>query len=166
MGVVRWFMVTAALVMHHHHPVNAKTCRLSAHLPTHMHTNTELNVKSVKSVIGGSFGGMQTLEYMCGFGGEFVRSGVPIACGAKHTAWQIGISETQRQCIYADPKWKNYNFDDPPFNGLEVARQIGMFSYRTAAGFDNKFGRKVEGKDGEGKVRVIFFRVMCIHRKA
>jgi len=68
-----------------------------------------LNVRSVKSVIGGSFGGMQTLEFAVqssediggtGKGGTFVRSCIPIACGTEHTAWQIGISEVQRQCIY------------------------------------------------------------------
>eukprot|EP01083_Nonionella_stella_P040407 109672_1 len=55
----------------------------------------------------------------------FVRSAIPIACGAVHTAWQIGISETQRQAIYADPKWKGGRFDphDPPSTGLSVARQ-------------------------------------------
>ena len=30
-----------------------------------------------------------------------------VGCGAAHTAWQIAISETQRQAIYADPKWNN-----------------------------------------------------------
>jgi homoserine acetyltransferase len=32
-------------------------------------------------------------------------------CGAAHTAWQIAISETQRQAIYADPKWNNGDVD-------------------------------------------------------
>ena len=39
-------------------------------------------------------------------GRAFVRSVVPIACGASHTAWQIGISEVQRQAIYKDPQWQ------------------------------------------------------------
>lgn len=109
-----------------------------------------LNVKSVKTVIGGSFGGMQALEYMCTHGtseesanSNFVRSGIPIACGVRHSAWQIGISETQRQAIYNDQKWSDpYDFNDPPQSGLEVARQIAMVSYRTAMGFQHKFGRK------------------------
>lgn len=74
-------------------------------------------------------------------GSPFVRSVVPIACGAYHTAWQIAISEVQRQAIYADPKW-----DKDPMNatkGLEVARQMGMISYRTAQGYQGKFGRQL-----------------------
>jgi len=41
----------------------------------------------------------------------FVRSAVVIGCGSAHTAWQIAISETQRQAIYADPKWNKGDID-------------------------------------------------------
>lgn len=112
----------------------------------------ELGISSIKSVIGGSFGGMQTMEFAVQGGSSlgdfraedgspFVRSVIPIACGAAHTAWQIAISEVQRQAIYADPNW-NTN----PINatkGLEIARQIGMVSYRTPQGYRGKFGRQV-----------------------
>jgi homoserine O-acetyltransferase len=105
-----------------------------------------LNVKSVKCVVGGSFGGMQTLEFMLHEAApSFIRSAAPIACGAHHTAWQIGISETQRQAIYADANWLGGNYEPsrPPTAGLNVARQIGMVTYRTAKGFESKFGRSV-----------------------
>lgn len=42
---------------------------------------------------------------------SFVRSAVVIGCGTAHTAWQIAISETQRQAIYADPKWNRGDID-------------------------------------------------------
>jgi homoserine O-acetyltransferase/O-succinyltransferase len=124
----------------------------------------ELMVASVKAVIGGSFGGMQAVEFAVQagvVGGDFchthrnndpfVRSVIPIACGAQHTAWQIAISEVQRQAIYSDPAWESAD----PFAataGLEVARQIGMVSYRTASGYVNKFGRSlaVEGAPAYG----------------
>ncbi len=94
-----------------------------------------LKVTQVKSVIGGSLGGMQALEWALEGGPEYVKSVVTIGCGAAHTAWQIGISETQRQAIYADPKWMEGDFDpsDPPLVGLSLARQIAMLSYRTSA---------------------------------
>ena len=78
-------------------------------------------------------------------GSPFVRSVVPIACGAAHTAWQIAISEVQRQAIYADPNWEK-----DPMNatkGLEVARQMGMISYRTPQGYRGKFGRQLQHDD-------------------
>ncbi|KAL9183185.1 hypothetical protein ACHAXT_004972 [Thalassiosira profunda] len=152
----------------------------------------ELGINSIKCVIGGSFGGMQAMEYCVmagatrpvkgaavngtngmGIGeknsgagvaygiGEFVtkrngriepfvRSAVPIACGAAHTAWQIGISETQRQAIYADPKWLGGRYDpyDPPSSGLSVARQVAMVSYRTPLGYHQKFGRALTDESG------------------
>mmetsp|Transcript_11448 Transcript_11448/g.32945 ORF Transcript_11448/g.32945 Transcript_11448/m.32945 type:complete len:481 (+) Transcript_11448:221-1663(+) len=127
------------------------TVKLQLHL-----VKEKLGASSIKCVIGGSFGGMQTMEFavqggipggefVAANGSPFVRSVIPIACGASHTAWQIAISEVQRQAIYADPEWKN-----DPFNatkGLEVARQMGMISYRTAYGYRSKFGRDIRNDD-------------------
>jgi len=131
------------------------TVRLQLHMLT-----DDLEVNSIKCVIGGSFGGMQAVEYGAqagkidspfavddenGRASPFVRSVMPIACGAAHTAWQIAMSEVQRQAIYMDPKWNNGkpSPDDPPTKGLSVARQIGMISYRTPLGYQHKFGRNV-----------------------
>jgi len=135
------------------------TVRLQLHM-----LRDDLQVNSIKCVIGGSFGGMQAVEYAVqagkidspfsvddasGNAAPFVRSVVPIACGAAHTAWQIAMSEVQRQAIYMDPKWNNGNpsMDDPPLHGLSVARQIGMISYRTPAGYESKFSRNVREKE-------------------
>jgi homoserine O-acetyltransferase len=74
-----------------------------------------------------------------------VRSVIPIACGSSHTAWQIAISEVQRQAIYADPNWEKDAFKAT--KGLEVARQIGMISYRTPQGYRGKFGRQLRSDD-------------------
>lgn len=131
----------------------------SVRLQLHM-LRDDLKVNSIKCVIGGSFGGMQAVEYAAqagkidspfavddlhGRAAPFVRSVIPIACGAAHTAWQIAMSEVQRQAIYMDPKWNDGSpsMDDPPRSGLSVARQIGMISYRTPGGYEAKFGRKV-----------------------
>lgn len=114
-----------------------------------------LGIRRVSCVIGGSLGGMQALEWLFVGGSSFINSAVAIACGGRHTAWQIGVSETQRQAIYADPNWRDGDFYDgpPPSRGLSVARQIAMFSYRTPQGFDSKFGREV-GPDKKWQVRV------------
>lgn len=85
-----------------------------------------------------------TLDFLVP-GLPFLRSAVPIACGASHTAWQIAISEVQRQAIYADPLWKKEPFKAT--TGLEIARQMGMVSYRTPQGYQAKFGRQVRSKD-------------------
>ncbi|KAE9039884.1 hypothetical protein PR003_g7855 [Phytophthora rubi] len=101
-----------------------------------------LGVKQVQAVVGGSLGGMQTLEWAFQ-GQDYVKSFVAIACGAQHSAWQIGISELQRQAIYMDPNFRggHYTSYARPDTGLALARQIAMVSYRTHAAYGEKFGR-------------------------
>jgi homoserine O-acetyltransferase len=78
-------------------------------------------------------------------GAPFVQALVPIAVGGRHTAWQIGWSEAQRQAITTDPKWRGgeYPLDDPPTDGLASARMMAMVSYRSQPSFDGRFGRDV-----------------------
>ena len=102
----------------------------------------KFRVTQVQAVVGGSLGGMQTLEWAFQ-GQDYVKSFVTIACGAQHSAWQIGISELQRQAIYMDPHFCSgrYALSAPPKTGLALARQIAMVSYRTHAAYNDKFGR-------------------------
>jgi homoserine O-acetyltransferase len=101
-----------------------------------------LGVKRVALVTGGSMGGMQVLEWAALYP-DLVGAIAPIAVGADHSPWCIGISEAQRNAIFADPDWRDghYSPDTPPRRGLAVARQIGMVSYRSPQSFANKFGR-------------------------
>jgi len=105
-----------------------------------------LGVKGVHCAVGGSLGGMQVLEWLLCGAPDFVHSGFAIGCGAQHTAWQIAISETQRQAILSTP--------EDPARGLAVARMIAMVSYRTQMAYDRKFGRdKQDGKGDKWKVQ-------------
>jgi homoserine O-acetyltransferase len=114
-----------------------------------------LGVESLAMVIGGSMGGMQALEWLImsekRADGELdVRRGIVIGCGKAHTSWQIGISETQRNAIFADPRWNggSYEKSNPPTTGLMIARQIAMITYRTSAAYANKFTRNEDGALG------------------
>jgi len=120
----------------------------------HRRALERLGVRRVGCAVGGSMGGMQVLEWAfetTDAGGPFVQSLVPIAVGGRHTAWQIGWSEAQRQAIAADPKWQGgrYPPDDPPSDGLASARMMAMVSYRSRPSFEGRFGRDVmPEKDG------------------
>jgi homoserine O-acetyltransferase len=114
----------------------------------HRRALDELGVRRVACALGGSMGGMHVLEWAfetTDDGAPFVRSLVPIAVGGRHTAWQIGWSEAQRQAIFADPKWRDgrYPPDDPPTSGLATARMMAMVSYRSQPSFEDRFGREV-----------------------
>ena len=65
----------------------------------------DLGVKQVAIVIGGSMGGMNVLEWAY-YGPEYVKSIVPMATSARHSAWCISWGEAQRQSIYTDPKYR------------------------------------------------------------
>ncbi|MDX1618747.1 MAG: alpha/beta fold hydrolase, partial [Balneolaceae bacterium] len=90
----------------------------------------ELDIRGIETVIGGSMGGMQALEFAVM--DPRVRSAIPIAMGKEHTSWQIGISHAQRQAIFADPKWNEGYYDkgEGPDDGLAIARMVAMISYR------------------------------------
>jgi homoserine O-acetyltransferase len=113
----------------------------------HRRALERMGVRRVRCAIGGSMGGMHALEWAfetTDDGAPFVQSLAPIAVGGRHTAWQIGWSEAQRQAIAADPKWNggDYDPDDPPTDGLATARMMAMVSYRSQPSFDRRFGRK------------------------
>ena len=102
----------------------------------------DLGVKQIASVVGGSMGGMLTLEYAY-FGPEYVRTIVPIATSSRHSAWGISWGEAQRQSIYCDPKYADgyYTADDPPTAGLGAARMSALLTYRSRDSFESRFGR-------------------------
>ena len=102
----------------------------------------DLGVKQVAAVIGGSMGGMLTLEYAY-FGKNYIRAIVPIATSSRHSAWGISWGEAQRQSIYCDPKYQDgyYPADDPPSSGLGAARMSALLTYRSRDSFESRFGR-------------------------
>ncbi|WP_242342483.1 homoserine O-acetyltransferase MetX [Anaeromyxobacter terrae] len=107
-----------------------------------------LGVRRVRMAIGGSLGGMQVLEWALLYP-ELVESVVFIASTARHSAWCIGLSEAQRQAIYADPRWRGGAYDpaDPPAAGLAAARMMAMLSYRSQPSFEQRFARRPQTED-------------------
>lgn len=107
-----------------------------------------LGIRSIRSVIGGSLGGMQVLEWALHYP-EMVRSIVPIANSARHSAWAIGLSEAQRQAIVADPRWSGGRYDpaDPPVAGLAAARMMAMCTYRGWESFEERYSRRPQDVD-------------------
>lgn len=102
-----------------------------------------LGISRWASVIGGSMGGMQVLEWAALYP-EAVGSMVPIAIGSRHSAWAIGLNEVARRAIMADPDWNagHYGAGSQPETGLGLARAIAMLSYRSFDSLEAKFGRE------------------------
>lgn len=117
-----------------------------------------LGVKTLKLVVGGSLGGMQVLEWAVIYP-ERIQAIAPIAISGRHSAWCIGWSEAQRMAIYTDPVWNNgnYNPDQPPSQGIGVARAIAMSTYRAWDSFQSRFARKIRQQSTPEKFEIVSY---------
>ncbi|KAG0202642.1 homoserine O- acetyltransferase [Mortierella sp. GBA30] len=104
----------------------------------------DLGVKSVAICIGGSMAGMQAFEWAF-FGGDYIKLIVPVGAPAKSSAWSISWTESQRQSIFADPKYLDgyYSLDAQPLQGMTAARMTAMLTYRTRDSYERRFGRDI-----------------------
>ncbi len=107
-----------------------------------------LKIDKLLSVLGGSMGGMQLLQF-CALYPEKTFSAIPIASTASHNAQQIALNELSRQAIMSDPLWNKGNYYQDkkvPKNGLAVARMAAHITYMSDKGLQEKFGRKLQEK--------------------
>ncbi|KAF2637740.1 homoserine O-acetyltransferase [Massarina eburnea CBS 473.64] len=105
-----------------------------------------LGIQNVAAVIGGSMGGMTTLEWALCTPPGYVKTIIPITTSAYHGGWGISWGETQRQAIYTDAVFNNGWYEPTPEgqprNGLGTARMIAMLTYRSHGSFESKFSRR------------------------
>ena len=73
------------------------------------HLIDHLGIEKLLSVVGGSMGGMQVLQWMVSYPDK-IRSAIPIATTLKHTPQQIAFNEVGRQAVMSDPDWKNGDY--------------------------------------------------------
>ncbi|CAI4051072.1 hypothetical protein SUVZ_14G0590 [Saccharomyces uvarum] len=119
-------------------------CTVRDDVRAHRIVLDSLGVKSIACVIGGSMGGMLSLEWTAMYGNEYVKNMVALATSARHSAWCISWSEAQRQSIYSDPNYLDgyYPVEEQPVAGLSAARMSALLTYRTRNSFENKFSRR------------------------
>lgn len=110
-----------------------------------------LGVNKLFAVVGGSFGGMQVLQWCVSYP-EMVRLAIPIATSAYSSPQQIAFNEVGRRAITSDPDWNNgdYYGGTPPARGLSLARMIGHITYLSDESMHQKFGRKLQNKSDYG----------------
>lgn len=87
-----------------------------------------LGLSKIHTLIGGSMGGQQSLEWSIKKPKAFERL-IVLAANAKHSPWGIAFNESQRLAIQADKTWQEPR-DDAGQDGLKAARSIALLSYR------------------------------------
>jgi homoserine O-acetyltransferase len=107
-----------------------------------------LGIRRLRLVLGGSIGGMQALDWTIHDPGR-VECAAIIGV-APLSAMGLALNHLQRHAIEHDPEWAGgyYLPQRPPKQGLSLARQIAMLSYKSAELFNERFGRN-PNRNGE-----------------
>jgi len=107
-----------------------------------------LGIRRLRLVLGGSIGGMQALDWTIHDPGR-VECAAVIGV-APLSAMGLALNHLQRKAIEHDPEWAGgyYLPQRPPKQGLSLARQIAMLSYKSAELFNERFGRN-PNRNGE-----------------
>lgn len=102
-----------------------------------------LGIDHFTAVMGGSMGGMRTLEWIVQHPGR-VGTALVMATSASATADQIATQNVQIDAIKADPHWQGGDYHGTgrsPLNGMGIARRIAHLTYRTERELAARFGR-------------------------
>jgi homoserine O-acetyltransferase len=102
-----------------------------------------LGIDNVSAVIGASLGGMAVLAFAAQFAGV-ARRVISISGSPAAMPFAIALRSTQRDAILTDPDWQEgqYSGDVRPVTGMRLARKLGTLTYRSAAEWKHRFGRR------------------------
>lgn len=104
----------------------------------------QIGIKKLYSAVGGSFGGMQVLDFITRYP-DFVENAVVIASGASLTTQALAFDIIGREAIVNDPNWRNGDYYDDgksPDIGLSQARKLAHVTYISNEMMKEKFGRR------------------------
>ena len=103
-----------------------------------------LTIERVYAAIGGSFGGMQVLEWGIRYP-DLVERCICIASAASLSTQALAFDIVGREVITSDPAWAGGNYYGTgklPKDGLAAARMIGHITYLSPEIMTTKFGRR------------------------
>jgi homoserine O-acetyltransferase len=113
-----------------------------------------LGIERLYAVVGPSMGGMTSLAYAAMYPGTYSKL-LLMSTAARSLPFATALRSLQRELIRRDPDWQNGDYppDKPPVLGMRLARKLGMITYRSAAEWEQRFGREripEERQSGDG----------------
>lgn len=106
-----------------------------------------LGIQQVACAIGGSLGGMEAIE-IAASAPERVERAVVVAASGRFHAQGIAYNELQRRAIMIDPSWNGGEYDDAtrPWDGVALARMVGMLTFQADESMTLRFGRNDDAR--------------------
>jgi homoserine O-acetyltransferase/O-succinyltransferase len=102
-----------------------------------------IGIERLHTVLGASMGGMTALAFCVLHPGRSDGL-VTISAATRSLPFSIAIRSLQREIIRRDPAWNrgDYPEDGGPAVGMQLARKLGMLTYRSADEWAERFGRE------------------------
>jgi homoserine O-acetyltransferase len=88
-----------------------------------------LRIEKINTIIGGSMGGQQALEWNVQQPDLFENL-IVLATNAQHSPWGVAFNESQRMAIENDSTWQ-LSTASAGLKGLKAARSMALLSYRS-----------------------------------
>jgi homoserine O-acetyltransferase len=108
----------------------------------------ELGIPRVAVAIGGSLGGQQVLQWVHGYGSA-VAHAIVVGTYDHLRAQGIGQNGTAREAIRLDPKFAAGWYEEPPEDGLRLARAIATLTYKSEQLFETRFANRPNRNGGD-----------------
>ncbi len=122
----------------------------------HLELTRSLGIDKLLAIVGGSLGGMQTLQWAAAFP-ESIHSVICLAAAAKLSAQGIAFNAVGRRAIHVDPNFNEGNYysadgprkygEEGPKTGLALARMVAYITYLSEVSIESKFGRRLQHSD-------------------
>ena len=110
----------------------------------HLMLLQQLGVKKAFAVVGGSFGGMQVLDWAVEYP-DTLANALVIASAPALSTQALAFDIIGRRAITRDPTWRNgdyYAESAQPESGLAQARRLAHITYLSDGLMKDKFGRE------------------------
>lgn len=97
-----------------------------------------LGIKKIHTIVGPSLGGMISLVWAVKYP-DMLEKMITISSSARAYTANNANRAIQREIIMLDPEWNNGNYGRNPQKGLNIARKLGLYTYRSSKEFNERF---------------------------